>query len=204
MSRSKNVFAILIFIFLLLIFSDIYLMFLNPLIQGVDIPNDYGDCIIVLGGGLRKGNKIGISTGERLNLAVSLYRKKHRKIIVSDGSLYKKSPAVNLIRSFLISLKVREEDIFLEGKSQTTFDNLVFTSEIIRKNNLNNIIVCTSPYHQKRTRKMIKFLKLKNYKIARMEISEIFSSDNIMQKFRNMKLVLKEYLSILKFTIKKS
>ncbi len=201
MKKSKIYIIFFLFIISLFIFTNIYLLFLHPLNIGEYLADDYGDAILVLGGGLKKGNRIGDSTKERLNLAIRLYRKKRRKIIVSDGSLYKYSPAIKTIKNYLISMKVMEKDIILEGKSQTTFDNLVFTKKIISDFHLKNIIVCTSPYHQLRTGSMIKYLKIKNYKIVKMDRSEIYSAFTLAKKMRNIKLILKEYISLLKFKI---
>ena len=64
--------------------------------MGEKISDDYGSVILVLGGGLRKGLKLGFSTRERVLLAMALYRTKKQKIIVSDGSLYKGSKAIKI------------------------------------------------------------------------------------------------------------
>lgn len=203
MKKSKILIVLFIFLISILLFTNIYLLFLQPLATGKDIPETYGDVILVLGGGLKKGNRIGNSTEERLDLAIKLYREKRRKIIVSDGSLYRRSPAIKTIRGFLLGMGVRRDDIILEGKSQTTFENLVFTRHLIDQLNLKKIIVCTSPYHQRRTGVMIKYLKMKNYKIIKMDESEIFNPDSLKQKIRNIKLILREYVSLVKFKILK-
>jgi uncharacterized SAM-binding protein YcdF (DUF218 family) len=96
---------------------------------------------------------------------------------------------------------VEKEYIHLEGKSQTTFDSLIYTQEIITAMNSTQVIVCTSPYHQKRTYLILKYLKLDNFKIARMNDSEIYRAKTIKQRLRNSWLILREYLAILKFKI---
>lgn len=203
MKKFRFFIILLLFILALLLLTDIYLFFLKPLDTGVDLDKNYGDLILVLGGGLKKVNEIGISTSERLNMAIKFYRNKKRKILVSDGSLYKKSPAIKLIRGFLIDMDVKEEDIILEGASQTTFENFIFTRDTIKNRKFKEIIVCTSPYHQSRSEKMIKYLGLKNYKVAKMDNSEIYESSGLKQKLRNAKLILREYFGLIKFKIYK-
>jgi len=185
----------------LLLFTNFYMIFLGPLERGVEVDNNYGDVILVLGGGLRKGREIGFSTEERLLLAVELYKQKKRMIIVSDGSLYYHSPAIKKITAFLTKYGVEKECIHLEGKSQTTFDSFYYTQELLEKMKSKEVIVCTSPYHQERAQLILDHLKLKNFKIARMEHSEIYQSRTIKQRLRNSWLIFREYMAILKFKI---
>jgi len=185
----------------LLVFTNFYTLFLGPLATGTKVDDDYGDVILVMGGGLRKGPEIGYSTEERLLLAVELFQQKKRMIIVSDGSLYPRSPAIKKITDFLLERGVEKEYIHLEGKSQTTFDSVVYTREIITAMNSTQVIVCTSPYHQERTYLILKYLQLNNFKIARMKHSEIYGAVTVKQRLRNSWLVLREYLAILKFKI---
>lgn len=183
----------------LLFFTNIYMIFLGPLESGLDVDDDYGDVILVLGGGLRKGREIGYSTEERLLLAIDLFKQKKRMIIVSDGSLYPHSPAIKKITGFLTKNGVEKEYIHLEGKSQTTFDSFYYTQEMLEEMKSKEVIVCTSPYHQERAQMILNHLKLKNFKIARMKHSEIYQARTIKQRLRNSWLIFREYMAILKF-----
>jgi uncharacterized SAM-binding protein YcdF (DUF218 family) len=185
----------------LLLFTNFYMIFLGPLEIGEEVDNDYGDVILVLGGGLRKGREIGYSTEERLLLAIELFKQKKRMIIISDGSLYRGSPAIKKISSFLTQKGVEKKYIHLEGKSQTTFDSFYYTQEMLKKMNSKEVIVCTSPYHQERAQMILDHLKLKNFKIARMKHSEIYQAHTIKQRLRNSWLIFREYMAILKFKI---
>lgn len=193
--------GILLILTVLIVFTNIYLLLLGPLECGTDIDNNYGDVILVLGGGLRKGPEIGYSTEERLLLAVELFHRKQRMIIISDGSLYPRSPAIKKITGFLVKNGVETRYIRLEGKSQTTFDNLFNSQTIIREMKSKEVIVCTSPYHQKRARVILDYLKLDNFKIVRMKNSEIYHAHTIKQRLRNLRLILREYMAIFKFKI---
>jgi len=193
--------SIIVLVIVLLVFTNIYAIFLGPLEAGKEMDKDYGDVILVLGGGLRKGAEIGYSTEERLLMAVELFHQKKRIIIVSDGSLYPRSPAIKKITTYLLDKAVEKEYIHLEGKSQTTFDSLIYVQKIIAEMNSREIILCTSPYHQERTQMILDYLKLNHFKIARMKHSEIHRATTVKQRLRNAWLILREYLAILKFKI---
>jgi len=191
----------LILVIGLIIFSNLYTVFLSPLDVGIDIDKNYGDVILVLGGGLRKGLEIGYSSEERLILAIELFHRKNRTIIISDGSLYPRSPAIKKFTDFLVKRGVPKHYIQIEGKSQTTFDNFFYTQQMIDKMKSREVIVCTSPYHQRRARIILNYLKLENFKIARMKKSEIYHPNSVSQRSRNLWLILREYLAIVKFKI---
>ncbi len=192
-----------VIIALLIGLTNFYKLFLYPLDIGEVIPQDYGDAILVLGGGLRPKIEIGYSTQERLDLALELYSQKKRPIIVSDGSLYRRSPAIEIIGGYLTGRGVDAADILLEGKSQTTFDNFQYSKKIIDSRGFKQIIVCTSPYHQRRSRLIMHYVKCGNFKVARMERSEIYQADNFTQRWRNIRLISREYIAVLKFKLLK-
>jgi uncharacterized SAM-binding protein YcdF (DUF218 family) len=173
--------------------------FLSPLITGVSTPPDYGDFIVVFGGGMirDRGVQIGRSTRERLDLAVTLYKTRRRPILVSDGSLYRKSPAIPLILTYMQRRGVLPEDIMVDGASQTTADNVMNSLVIAREKGLNAMLVCTSPYHQKRSQLLLEKAQAKGFKMAVMSRSEIFSADTLGQRMRNINLISHEYAALL-------
>jgi uncharacterized SAM-binding protein YcdF (DUF218 family) len=181
--------------------TNIYLLLLKPLDIGTGVDNPYGDVILVLGGGLKKGRELGYSTEERLNLAVELFRQKKKTIIVSGGSLYKGSPAIKKITTFFLKNGIEEKYIIFEGRSQTTFDNFYYANKIINNMKLKEIIVATSPYHQRRSQMILSYMGLTRFKIAKMKTSEIYQAKTVTQRLRNLKLIFREYLAILKFKL---
>jgi len=201
MKKSKILLLILIFIFLLFILTDIYLLLLKPLDSGMDVNDNTGDIMLVLGGGLKSGNKIGVSTAERLEKAVELYNVKKMKILVSDGSLYKKSPALQMFREYMIGKGIEPEHILFEGRSQTTYENFIYTKNMLANEKPLDVLVITSPYHQTRSSVIMKYLKLDNYRVVQMDRSEIYQAGSIKQRFRNLRLIIREYFGLLKFKI---
>jgi uncharacterized SAM-binding protein YcdF (DUF218 family) len=190
--------------FFLFTFTNIYLLLLKPLDIGTEVDKQYGDVILVLGGGLKKGRELGYSTEERLNLAVELFKQKKKTIIVSGGSLYKGSPAIKKITTFFLKNGIEEKYIKFEGRSQTTFDNFYYANKIINDMKFKEIVVATSPYHQRRSQMILSYMGLTHFKIAKMKTSEIYQAKTVKQRLRNLKLIFREYLAILKFKIFKS
>ncbi|MCK5220136.1 MAG: YdcF family protein [Candidatus Aminicenantes bacterium] len=201
MKKIKILLLIFFFLLLLFLLTDIYLLLLKPLDTGHIVKKQSGDIILVLGGGLKAGNEIGVSTAERLEQALDIYKTKKMKILVSDGSLYKKSPAIKMFRDFLTKKGVASEHILFEGKSQTTFENFLYTKSIIREENSDEILVCTSPYHQMRSEVIIDHMKLDNYRVVKMDRSEVYQAGSVKQRLRNLRLVIREYFGLLKFKI---
>lgn len=181
-------------------FTDIYLLFLKPLDIGTEVGINYGDVILVPGGGSKRG-ELGTSTEERLLLAVELFKQKKRIIIVSGGSAYKGSPAVLRYMAFFSKYGIGKEYLRFEGRSQTTYDNFSNTQTMIAEMKLKEVIIATSPYHQRRSQMISFYLGLSGFKIAKMKTSEVYRAESISQRMRNIWLISREYLGIVKFKI---
>jgi len=184
---------------LLLYVSHFERILIKPLMTGVSVPSDYGDIIVVFGGGMRRdvNVQIGFSTLERLNQAVSLYQNREMPILVSDGSLYPKSPAIPLVIDYLVGKGVNRKRILIEGNSQTTRDNVENTVEIVKKLGFREMIVCTSPYHQKRCQVLLQKEQIKDFLIAENVDSEVYHAVSFGQRMRAFNLIFHEYMALL-------
>jgi len=184
------------------IFTNAYQIFLPCFERGEEVQPQYGDLILVLGGGMRRGLELGYSTRERLELALRFYRERSRRILVTDGSLYPGSRAIRVFRDFLLKNGVRSGDILLEGKSQTTYENFLYTLPLVQKHSREGVIICTSPYHQKRVRIILRNLQPGySYVIARMEESEIYQAGSVRRRIRNLGLMIRETGALIKYRL---
>lgn len=109
------------------------------------------DYLIVLGAGL-KGDKLTPLLKSRVDKAVEYYNKnKHAKIVVSGGQgMDEIVSEAYAMGQYLLSIGVLQEDIILEDKSTTTYENLLFSKKLIMENtNKENpsIYFTTSNYH---------------------------------------------------------
>jgi len=93
----------------------------------------------------------------RLTQTVELYKKGMvKKILITGGSgsiIYPKKREANLLKNYLITyFKLSEKDIFIENKSNNTYENALFSKKILDSLGWNNqrLILITSPLHQYR------------------------------------------------------
>lgn len=149
-TRRKFIKVAIIFIFLwLLIFYTSIIWFLAGPLKIVNEPQKV-DAIVVFAGGVGESGKVGQGYEERVQCAVGLYKEGYAKnIIFSSGYMYVfKEPLI--MKALALSLGVPESAIILEDKAGNTYENVKFTKEILNKNNWNEILLVSSPYHMLR------------------------------------------------------
>lgn len=111
-------------------------------------PLEKVDAIVVVSGG---DNDLRIKKG------VELYKEGWAPVLVFSGAA-KEGDVSNALAMERIAIKsgVPTDSILIEEKSKTTAENATFTSDLLRKNNLQSFILVTSPYHQRRTYELFK------------------------------------------------
>ncbi len=93
----------------------------------------------------------------RLTQALELYKKGIiKKMLLTGGSgdllLQKRSEALE-VESFLLLMGVRQEDIILEPDSRNTYENAIFTKEILDRDFPNaSCLLVTSAFHMRRSK----------------------------------------------------
>ncbi|MGB9919716.1 MAG: YdcF family protein [Moorellales bacterium] len=101
------------------------------------------DVIIVLSG----------ERGERVETAVRLYRKGLApRLLLTGGPVEWNVPAADIMAWQAESLGVPSQDIVLERRATSTYENAVYSLEILKERGWRSAIVVTSPYHLRRTR----------------------------------------------------
>ncbi|MBW6410997.1 YdcF family protein [Clostridium weizhouense] len=110
------------------------------------------DYIIVLGSGLI-GDRVPPLLKSRLDKSIEIYKKQkekgnNTKIIVSGGQgadeLISEASAMG---NYLMSQNINKNDIILEDKSRTTYENMKFSKLIMDKSNKYRCIFVTNNYH---------------------------------------------------------
>lgn len=105
------------------------------------------DVIIVLSGG----------SGERVIEGIDLYKKGYApKILMSGGPILWNLPAAEWMKKQAVASGVPGRDIFVQGKSESTLEDVLFTLPIVKKNNFKSVILVTSPYHTRRSLRTFK------------------------------------------------
>ena len=97
--------------------------------------------------------EVGEITLARLIGAYFLYKEMGFPILVSGGTIPNidgNTPAANTMKELLVKLGIPEEDVLIEGNSSTTLENAIFTMELIKKYNFQEVILVTSSVHMPR------------------------------------------------------
>jgi uncharacterized SAM-binding protein YcdF (DUF218 family) len=100
----------------------------------VDQTPETSDVIIVLTGG----------GYERVDFGVILFNEGYANELLVSGSSSEE------LKNRAISLGILDSQIIVENKSETTFQNAKYSSEIMRERGYKSAIVVTSPYHTRR------------------------------------------------------
>lgn len=123
----------------------------------VDRRPDDVEAIVVLGGGVRlpddAAEEYALDTGtlNRCIKGAKMYRRGKPCPVLVSGALVdpdlEDPPVANLMKSFLLQLGVRAEDIVVENGSRNTYENAVEVGKIVAARGLHKIILVTDASH---------------------------------------------------------
>lgn len=134
-----------------LIFHTPFMWFLAKPLNISQAP-EKADAIVVFGGGVGETGSPGKSTMERARFSVELYNSGFSKnIIYSSGYTYRYNDAENM-KLFAMSMGIPESSIILEKKANSTYENIKYTSQILRSKNMRKVLLVSSPYNMKRAK----------------------------------------------------
>jgi uncharacterized SAM-binding protein YcdF (DUF218 family) len=115
------------------------------------------EAIVVLAGSikpaeaLRPEPELSMDSYYRCLEAVRLYRNGARcPVLVSGGKVNADDPGppcAEVMRTFLVQLGVAPEDVIVEGRSQTTYENARFSQELLQERHLERIVLVTDATH---------------------------------------------------------
>ncbi|QUG40019.1 YdcF family protein [Psychrobacillus sp. INOP01] len=153
----KNKFRWLVLIPLIVVVScgiGIWLLTSKWLEDGLDPKADgTNEYAIVLGAKVKKGNIPSLSLQYRLDAALAYAQKyTHVKLVLSGGQ----GPDEDIeeavvMRDFLLENGIDEERLLLEDKATSTYENLLFSQEIL-PSDINSVTIITSDYHLQRAK----------------------------------------------------
>ena len=113
------------------------------------------DAAVVLGAAVWSQNVSPVFR-ERINHAVDLYRKgKVRKLIFTGGQGNSNEPTeAAAASSYAQANGIPIQDILVEQKSHTTFENIVNAKQLADANSLKTVLIVSDPMHMKRAMTM--------------------------------------------------
>jgi len=93
---------------------------------------------------------------ERINHSIDLYRKgKVRKLIFTGGQGNPGEPTESsAAKKYALKNGVPAQDILIEEKSHTTFENIVYAKQLADQQGLRRVLIVSDPLHMKRAMAM--------------------------------------------------
>ncbi len=109
--------------------------------------------IIVLGNPSRADGSISPVQKSRMDVGLSLYQNDFaQKLLFTGGAAWNGHIESETMKKYAIKSGVTEEAILIETKSSNTGENVAFSYEILKSNQLNKIIVVTNRLHTRRAK----------------------------------------------------
>jgi uncharacterized SAM-binding protein YcdF (DUF218 family) len=115
------------------------------------------DAIVVLGGGTRGDTHMGTlpdlnEHADRMLYAVALFKAgKAPVIMLTGGGGEGTRSEAQQMKDVLEVMGVSERDMLLENVSRTTYDNAVFSAQILKSRDIHRVLLVTSAYHMRRS-----------------------------------------------------
>jgi len=131
---------------------------------GTNVADVTGDAAIVPGAAVW-GCEVSPVFRERINHAIDLYRSgKVRKIIFTGGrSNRPELTEAAAARAYAIKNGVPGEDILIEERSHTTYQNVLNAKQVADANGLKKVLIVSDPMHMKRAVAMAEDVGLEAY-----------------------------------------
>ena len=140
--------AVLIVAYLAIFQSNLVWWLADPL--KISQPARPSDAIVVFAGGVGESGSAGSGLQERISQALSLYRDGVAPhIVISSGFVFALREAESM-KTIAVANGVPADAITLELHAANTYENVVYTREILAANQWRRIALVSSPYHMRR------------------------------------------------------
>lgn len=163
----QKLFNFIVILFVILIIFSIGMLavgfYLSP--QDVLEPTD---AIVVISGG---------ETATRTVRGIELYQDGFAPLIIFSGDAldpWSPSNASIMEKIALNEYDIPDEDIIIEEESADTYENAQNLKLIFNDNNIDSIILVTSPYHQRRSKMTFQFVMGPDFKIINQSSTDEF------------------------------
>ena len=132
-----------------LVFQTPLLWTLASPLQIVDVPRK-ADVIAVFAGGVGESGRAGGGYQERVQHAANLYLAGYSSHLVFSSGFVFAFQEAEVMRDLAVALGVPPEAIILERQASSTYENVIYTRDIMIDNNWEQLLVVSSPYHMRR------------------------------------------------------
>lgn len=189
---NKKQIKLTIIFSLILVFIFIFLSLGKFLIVSDEL--EKADAIVVFSG----------DNGPRTEEAVRLLKEGYGDyLLLSGGKVYDYVTMASLMKEHAIKLGIDEDKILVEDKASSTYENAIFSKEIIEDHNFDSIILVTSEYHTRRTKlTMEKVLKDLDVKVMMAYSKEEEFNTNWWTSGESILITISEYLKLLGYWVR--
>jgi len=191
--RVVNILLILLIIswaiLALAVFDGLDNLIVRPLITN-EAPQK-SDVIIILGGGVDKDiQDTGPAVNQRLDKGIELWQNEYAGYIIVAGGLVKKTnyTEADELSEYTFEKGVPADKIIKELKSLNTYENALFSQEIMKQRGWQTALVTTSDYHTKRACKIFRKLEM-NVKCVAASVPQ----DRSSYKLAYLRAIIREY-----------
>ena len=132
-----------------LVFQTPLLWTLASPLQIVDTPRK-ADVIAVFAGGVGESGRAGGGYQERVQHAANLYLAGYSSHLVFSSGFVFAFQEAEVMRDLAVALGVPPEAIILERQASSTYENVIYTRDIMIENHWEQLLVVSSPYHMRR------------------------------------------------------
>jgi uncharacterized SAM-binding protein YcdF (DUF218 family) len=145
-NKKLRILGVLIFLSFLLIYTPIAIYISSHMYDNNAVKSDVA---IVLGCKSFDGNQISQCIYSRVGKGAELYKNGVvKKLILSGGNDFPDNAnEAEVMKTVALMQGVKDEDILLEKKATDSYENLLYSYNIAKENNLNKVILVTELYH---------------------------------------------------------
>lgn len=107
------------------------------------------DCVIVCGYPTNNDGSISNILKSRIEKAIELYKdNKVKYIIVSGGAIHNRFSEALTMKEYALQRGIDENYILIENKAKSTYHNMMYSKEIMKKYHFKNCYVVTNSWHR--------------------------------------------------------
>ena len=179
--------------YLLIFYTPIVWYASKPLISFS--PPQKADVIVVFGGYGESGYA-NFSFQQRVNDALKLFKSGYaQKILVSSGVEHKIKES-NLMRALLKDKGVPDSSIILSDGASNTYESVIQSSEMLKNNGWNSVLLITSKYHSQRA-KMTWDKQRPKINVTSIVLDSISEAPQWRTTIDQIKVILYEYAALI-------
>lgn len=147
--------------------------------------------------------QLSVCAKERVDWAFKLWQEKIFPQFILSGGLVKNGYTESAAMGrYLEQLGVPPSNLFLEDKSSNTWENVLYSLEILKQHNWSKVLIVTSPFHSGRAyliwQKVCPVCELESYP----PLASWVTQPGLVNRWRGLRSVVREYLALIYYKLR--